>query len=191
LPADLSTSNPFRPMSFIIDEDCLTVLKHEPTRDRIHRILFDRVESVTIWRTWPWVHMLVVGALFGLPGLLLILTQNVVGYVWSGILLFWTATLLARYAIWRKTHFRIVRAGKVGTFATIRRPSKVRRFITRLQAQIVIAQDRAAQAAATATVPPSPIFAPQPTPPPMTPESAPAPTPPASLNQLPRDQPIN
>ncbi|MFP4055239.1 MAG: hypothetical protein ACLF0G_00040 [Candidatus Brocadiia bacterium] len=160
MAADLAGARPLRRESLLVEGDCLIVLEHSGGgRDRLRRILFDRVESLLVWRTLPWVRMLGVALLLGVPAAPFLLVPEApaaVGWVILGCLL----VAEGRYVYDRKTHIRVCRAGVARDFATVTRPGKVRRVIGTLRANIDAAQAeahrRAAEQAAEAQEPEQP-----------------------------------
>ena len=136
MAADLSFARLTHYESMLIGNEGLIVLTSGSFRDRMSTILFDRVESVLIWKTVPWSRLF-FSVLFALLGGFLLLTPAYVG----GWIVLGTATIaIVRYLYCHKTTIRITRAGKSRDFVGILRPGKVLDFAIRLRHAIEQAQ---------------------------------------------------
>ena len=87
------------------------ILEQDRTNDRVRRGFFDRIEMVLVWRTLPWVRMLIAFLLLGVPVISLLIwapddeVKWIVGGGLAVILLF----IQFRYLYNRKTHILIRR----------------------------------------------------------------------------------
>ncbi|MBI4584425.1 MAG: hypothetical protein HY717_10425 [Planctomycetes bacterium] len=140
---DLKIQRWFHRESLVLWDDCLIQLEHEMIQDRVRRIFYEQVESVVAWKVAPWAQIVIVLILLGLPGLLILLFNEIPAYVIGGIILALAAILLLRYLLYRKTLIRIRRAGEVKDFAAIASPARINRFLRRLRAGIDQAQGEA------------------------------------------------
>lgn len=137
--------------SVIITEDAVIVLENDRNKDRMRKILLDRVESIQIWKKLPWGRMLFAGLFFGsfAPIFLSMPTRTTTASLWVGgvliavLLLIWT-----RYIYNRKTFIRIVQAGpendnsRIKDFTLILRPGKIRRIVSKLCRAVIACQER-------------------------------------------------
>jgi hypothetical protein len=152
MAVDLATHTLFQRQSLVLDTDSLVKLEHEWSRDRLRKILFDRVDHLVVWRVIPWVRVLLATLIFGLPGfLMMLLASDPVPTVVGAILLVIALVIDARYLYCRKTTLRIVRAGKTEDITGICRPAKVRRLV-----QAMVRNIHTVQAVATTPQPPAP-----------------------------------
>src|SRR5439155_8016911 len=103
-------------------------LEHSSNKDRVRRILFNRVEALIVWRQWPAVRMTLVAFFLGFPGLLLLLPRETATTVISVFLLVLAGGILTFYTYCRKTTIGIYRAGRVEDITGIFWPAKVRRL---------------------------------------------------------------
>ena len=159
MAADMKSAGLVRVESFIIRDDCLVMLERETTSDRMRRIFFDRVESVVVWRAFPWGRALISGALTALPAAGFAAGAANARMDWE-ILAFFAILFAAaflflelRYLIDFKTHIRITRDGATKDIVVIVRTGKVRRFVRRLRGNIRTVQEAAHAAAASKTEP--------------------------------------
>jgi hypothetical protein len=120
--------------------DCLVRLEHERTRDRMRKIMFDRIESITVWRKLPVARMLVLGLLIALPSALVLFIQETVSTIIGGSLLALAVCVISWYGYCGYITIRIVRLGKTYDLAGIYRPGRLRSFLERLMAGIRAAQ---------------------------------------------------
>ena len=142
MAADLTISKLVYSESLLITEDSLVCLERRSTKDRVRRILFDRLESVVVWRTLPLVAMLIVALLLGPIGLILMVVGDegrIAGDILIAILFLVEIGLL----LCGKTHIRIAHEGKRREFSLVARPGKAHRFVRRLCESIEASQARA------------------------------------------------
>jgi len=132
---DYRDANWFNRQTGLLMDDCLVLLEQEYTKDRVRRVLFDRVESVVSWRRFPWGRGLVFGLFFGLPALFILSEEPVVQVIGVVFLLLFLAAE-ARYLHCGLTRIRITRAGHDTTISVIMRPGKLRRFLDRLYSAV-------------------------------------------------------
>jgi hypothetical protein len=161
MAVDLKTNGFFGGTSIIVAPDCMIKLEHGGTKDRIRKVLFDRVEQVIVWRRVPVVRVVIVSVLLGLPGLLLLLVQETALTVFALLLLVITGAALAYYLYCRKTTIRIVRAGRFEEVTGVFWPSRVSRLLemmrvniraTQAQGMAMLAEKQAAADAAAAAM---------------------------------------
>lgn len=142
MAVDLKTNSFFRRISLVLEPDALVKLEHDRTKDRVRKIMFDRVDQVIVWRRLPVLRIILVTAILCAPGALLLMTNEPVGIVIAFILLAIGLIVDAVYLYYRKTTIRIIRAGRAEDITGIFRPRKVRTLVANMQANI-----RATQAA--------------------------------------------
>jgi hypothetical protein len=169
----------FRRQSLVLDVDCLIKLEHEWlewSKNRVRKVMFDRVEQIVVWRVVPWVRVLVVALVFGLPGLLLMLLTDIPGLTVLGAALILVALVVDAWFLYcRKTTIRIIRAGKTEDITSISRPARVQRLV-----QAMVRNIHTVQAVAAAPTLPAEPPVEEPAPPPAL-DGPPATEPPASL----------
>lgn len=143
MPGDLTAASWFRRQCILVGGDALVLLESSSgSKDRMRKILFDRVESIVTWKTIPWGRMALFALLLGLPGFLLLGAGEVpaiVGYILCGICLF----VEARYLYDRKTTLRIRRAGEDRDIVVIVRPGKLDHVLGRVRDRIEATQAQA------------------------------------------------
>lgn len=140
MAADLTTTGFFQRRSVILQNDHVVVLEHQSTKDRVRRIAFDRIEHVVLWRSLPWVYMVVYGLLLGGPGLAFLAVRST-PIIFIGLtLVAITVIIEARYLYMGKTSIRITRAGSAYVISGVVSPRKVDRFISRMEEAIHRAQ---------------------------------------------------
>jgi hypothetical protein len=136
MAVDLKSTTLLRRISLLLDLDCLIRLEHGRSRDRVRKLMFDRVEYVQVWRNVPVVRLILSAVLLGVPALLLPLLAETVGLVTAIALLVILAAIWTFYFYCGNTTIRIVRSGKPEDIKGIFRPGKVRRLIERMEANI-------------------------------------------------------
>lgn len=153
MSADLKIVDVLTRQSLLVEPTCLVVLEHQTLSDRMRRVLFDRVESVTVWRGVLWGRVILI-LLLMLPAALLLLIDDPVARGIALTVLLCTGLALLYYLWCGKTRIRIVRDGEERAFTAIAPPGRVRRFRDKLEAAIRADQARA-RAEAQASVEPS------------------------------------
>jgi hypothetical protein len=143
MAADLKFTGIAHRSSIVLLDDHLVVLKHGSTRDRVRRVVYDRIDSVLSWRSLPWVRMVLFGVLFGISGLLMLAAAEPFANVLGAILLSTTTLIEVRYLYMGKTTLRITRADKHYDFTGVVSPRKVASCLSRLDRDIRLAQQRA------------------------------------------------
>ena len=142
MAADLTFAGQLSRHSLVIEPSYLVVLEHGTLRDRTRRILYDRVESVLVWRRPPWGRIIVISLLLGGPALLLLFLP--VGQpVVTGLALFvllLAVAIVARYVTWGCTYIQITRDGEARLFKGVVWPKRRERFLARLTESIRTAQ---------------------------------------------------
>lgn len=125
--------------TLVVDDDALVVLEADLASDRMRRLLYNRIESITTWRRIPWTGC-IVGALLGLAGLVVaimgardsFMSTEIIGLVvLAGGLL-----VLGKYAWYKRTHIAVTRDGQTKRFSGIISPAVRRRFFQRLDAAV-------------------------------------------------------
>jgi len=155
MAVDLKSAGLVRVESFVIRDDCLVILERETTSDRMRKMFFDRVESVVVWRAFPWRRALIGGVLTALPAAGFAAgaaTARVDWEILAFFAIFFAAVFLImelRYLIDFKTHIRITRDGATKEIVVIVGPGKVRRFVRRLCGNIRAVQEAAHAASAS------------------------------------------
>lgn len=144
MAADLKLRNLFSSNSIVLLDDHLVELEHGHTSDRVRRVLYDRIESVIHWRVQPLGRMIAFGLVFGIPGMLAIMSSDSVWGTMGVILLAITVILEARYLYTGKASVRILRAGRTFEINGIVSPRKLRRLLDRLRLDIERVQQQAA-----------------------------------------------
>ena len=147
MAADLKINNLRQRKSLLLAGDHLIALDHGYLRDRLHRINYDRVESILSWRRMPWVRMLLTLLLFGGLGILLIITNDPAGQFFGAIAMLVFVLLEWRYLALRKTTIRITRAGKHSDFTGIISRRKITNFLAILEQDIRRVQSEAEERA--------------------------------------------
>jgi hypothetical protein len=132
MSADLKCNTTLRRTSLVILDDCLVMLEHELTRDRVRKVMFDRVESVLIWAKVPWLRIVLLFVLLGLPALGILLIHEPVSTAIALVLLAFVVGMNAGYAYCGHTTIRIVRAGQTYEISGIFRRGPLTRFRARL-----------------------------------------------------------
>jgi len=164
--ADLTIAAWTRRQSVLLMDDHLVVLEHEGYSDRVHRVFFDGVRSLVVWKRWPWGRMLLLGCLTALPGYL-IYSLGGAGEVIGGIFFAVGAILELRYLVYRLTTIRLQDGPRSRDFGVIVRPGRIRDVVDRLRARIEAAQEQEIRRAAereaerTGSAPATPQEAPQ------------------------------
>jgi len=142
MSTDLRLATVFRRESILLSDDGLIFLDHQGHRDRVHKLLFDRVDGVLVWKTYPWIRMLIIALIFGIPIVLLLISDPedtvVVNIILAAVMLM----LELRYVILRKTFIRVNRDGVSEDLFVIEMPGKIRTFVSRLRINIATAQRR-------------------------------------------------
>jgi hypothetical protein len=131
-----------------LDTDSLVKLEHSGTKDRIRKILFNRVDQIIVWRQMPAVRMIVVVIFLALPGLLLLLPREIATTIIAIILLLLAGIILAFYTYCRKTTIRIIRAGRIEDITGVFWPRKVQRLVAGMAHNIREVQARGFEAMA-------------------------------------------
>lgn len=130
---EIPTSNLFQRGSLVVDRHCLVILEQRFVADRARRVYYDRVSSLAIWRTVPWLRMLAVLLILALPGVLILAANRsnrmdspgvVIGLILLGLALL----LLLRYAWYGVMHLRLKRDSATHQFHFVIRPGKARRM---------------------------------------------------------------
>lgn len=158
MAVDFSTRTLFNKKSGIIDEECLIVLEREGARDRMWRIQFDRVQSMTVWRTIPWWWSIPIGIISVTSTLLFFVDQPVANGIGLGTLVM--VLLLGSWLVYCKnTHLGFTREGVVTRVTFMVRPSKRKRIVQRIreniaktQARLALASEQSALAATAVAV---------------------------------------
>jgi hypothetical protein len=132
MSVDLKSITLFKRSSLLLMDDCLIMLDHEHTRDRVRRIMFDRVENVVIWRRIPWGRIIFLLIVLGLPAFGVVLMEKDTGRIIGECLLALVAAVIAWYLYCRHTTIYITRGGQTHMVGGIFRPGRVRRFRDRL-----------------------------------------------------------
>ena len=135
---DLRSNTMFSRVSLLAMPDSLVKLEHSRTEDRVKRFKYDTIENVLIWRTMPWVRLVVVTVVLVLPGVALLFVQDRdgVSLVLGIILIVIGLAFDAFYLVCRNTTIRITRVGRTDDIKGIFRPRKVRKLRDRLLAGI-------------------------------------------------------
>ncbi len=136
MAVDLRSNSLFNRTSVLIEPDCLVLLEHERTKDRVRKIMFDRVEQVIAWRKVPVIRILVVALFLLLPGAALFFVGNVTSTVIAIFLEIVALTALTWYLYCQKTIIRLVRSGKTDDITGVFRPGKVRRLLAKIESNI-------------------------------------------------------
>ena len=146
--ADLKGANWLSKESAIVAADGLVILEHGGAKDRTRKILFDRVESVLVWKTLPWLRMLLFAVILGVPGtLLLLLVRDKVPSTIGAVVLGICVVIEAWYLYARKATIRVHRGGQNRDFVAITWPGRLRRVLGRMRQNIEAVQGQAAQRA--------------------------------------------
>jgi hypothetical protein len=146
MAVDLVGTSWLRKLSVLVMDDCLVLLESVGQRDRIRRVLFERLESLVVWKTLPWVRMLLAAVLLGAVAASLISFGDgvaIAGQVILGVLVL----IEGKYLYDRKTRIRIRYAGEDRDIVVILRPGKLRRVLDRLRANAEATQEQAIQRA--------------------------------------------
>ena len=149
----LNIANVSQRGSISTTERCLLTLEYDSGSDRVRRVFYDRVSMVVVWKVTPWGRIILLSAIFVLPGLLLQLADAAEAhYIGAGLIVFGIAADL-RYAYCRKTWVAILRDGESRKFQVIARPGKVRAFVEELCRQIRAVQQLPTELAVEASRP--------------------------------------
>jgi len=65
MPADLRIHGFVNRKSFLVMEDSLVMLEHSQFSDRIHKILYESIESIIVWKKTPWLKMTLTALILG------------------------------------------------------------------------------------------------------------------------------
>lgn len=147
MAADIQLATIFRRESMLINDDSLVSLYHEGYQDRVHKILYDHIESIVTWRVIPWARMLIFAILFGLPAALCFIPGEEEFNYLGLILLSFSLITELYYLYCGKTVVRINKIGEIKEFEIIARPGKVRNFIAGSRINIENFQRQAAMRA--------------------------------------------
>ena len=156
MSVDLRSISMFGRSSVLLMDDSVVKLEHTYTDDRLRRFMFDRIETVLIWRRTPWGRLILVGLILGGPGIGLQFAGDPIAR-WIGISLIFIAVVLCGWFLYcGATTIRIVASGRQHQFKGLFRPGKLRRFREKLLAGIELRQGAAKfQAAPTSAAPTS------------------------------------
>jgi hypothetical protein len=136
MSVDLKNNSMFKRSSLVLNDDCLITLEHERTQDRVRKIMFNRVESVIIWRAIPWLPIVLLTVLLGLPSIGVFLINETASTIIASILLAFVLAVIIAYLYCGRTTIRIIRGSQPQDISGIFRPGRLRRFRDRLIANI-------------------------------------------------------
>lgn len=156
MAADFSSASLFHRSSAVIMDDTLVLLDNDGrARDRMRKVLFERVENFLVWKKLPWIRMLLFFVLLAPPSVWLVslggkavmlgswsLSLGGATTVFGSVLLGLLLLIEGRYLYCRKTYFRITWDGQEKTFTKIVRPKKIKALTERLQTNIRTTQKR-------------------------------------------------
>jgi hypothetical protein len=147
---DLTFASFAQRRSLVLLDDQLVELQHAMTHDRVRRIHFDRLESVLAWRRIPRFRLLVVFAVLGVPGVLLIAVGDP-GTIGAGVFLLVVMLLVTLYYVYHgRTTIRLTRAGQNYEYAGVIRRGRVLSFLARLEQRARLVQTAPSGAGAAA-----------------------------------------
>jgi hypothetical protein len=154
MAVDLTFASFAQRRSLVLLDDQLVELQHAMTHDRVRRIHFDRLQSVLAWRRLPRLRLLVVFAVLGVPGVLLIAAGDP-GTIGAGVFLLAAMLLITLYYVYHgRTTIRITRAGQNYEYTGVIRRGRVLRFLARLEQRVRLVQAAPSGAvAASAAIP--------------------------------------
>lgn len=133
---DLKSNSFFKRISIVLMDDSLVTLEHERTQDRSRRIMFDRIESVVVWRSIPWVRIVLIGLLIVLPAASILFIGRLTSTIIGTMFLAFGLAVILWYFYCRHTILRIMRAGQAHDISGIYRPGRFRPFRDRLISNI-------------------------------------------------------
>jgi hypothetical protein len=123
-------------VAVVIDDDALIMLERDGNRDRVRKILYDRVQSVLIWRKFPWLRAIIIGVFLLLLTLsfmpLAINSRNLAAKIPFVLCLITLLVVELRYLYYKRTYLQIFRAGESKLFKLIISPGKVKSIVNRL-----------------------------------------------------------
>ncbi len=135
MPADLKQSGLSGRSSLLIAEDCLFVLRHGISDDRIHRLMFDKVESLATFKGPAWdriVFGMVVVALAALWGF-----HEPEAFAAGPIIVGMLGAVVALYGVFRRrTIVQIYRDGRPYRFNMVAGSARVERFERKFSAAV-------------------------------------------------------
>ena len=146
MAADITSMIGRHRQSMLLAADAVIRLDHQFGRDRVRRILYEHLQSVTVWTEFPTALALGAGLLLGTPALLAVVALGAAGVCVAVVPLILLAVLLIWISIQRRTVIRFVWAGQQFDFSGIVRKATVELFIKRLNEAVVHAR-RAAEKA--------------------------------------------
>ncbi|MDH5638042.1 MAG: hypothetical protein OEZ04_06085 [Nitrospinota bacterium] len=65
MPVDLRVHSLASRKSLLVMEDSLVMLEHSQFSDRIHKILYESIESIIVWKKLPWLKMTLTALALG------------------------------------------------------------------------------------------------------------------------------
>lgn len=128
----------------LIEKNCLGYYEHQFGSDRVRRMLFDRLESVVVWRRFPWDRAAIFTIVLGLPALVLTVAgvyMNEPGLWGFGavVLCLW-ALVFGRFVWYGRSTILVHRDGKSKRIHVIVSPRKLTRFLETLDQAVVLYQ---------------------------------------------------
>ena len=119
------------------DSDALIILEPEIIRDRMRRLLYNRIESVTTWQRVPWASCIFGGILTVLGAVLAVFNQSFTPSLVIGIIVAVVDLIvLVKYAWYKRTYLTIARHGEVRNFSGVVSPGSRKRFVKTLNQSI-------------------------------------------------------
>lgn len=127
MPVDLKQAGLSKRFSLLIAEDCLFVLRHGIRDDRIHRLMFDKVESLATYTSPAWSRVL-FGALIMVGAGLWVLSPSYAFLPGAVILAVFGAVIALYGLLRRRATVQIFRDGKAYRYRVVAARFDVERF---------------------------------------------------------------
>lgn len=136
----LTTASFIVRQSIVLDERSMVILESHAAGNRVWRVPYEQVRSLTVTQQFPIVRMLLVAMFIFLPGLLFLLIQEFEANVVAAFFLTLGFLVLAWYIVCRKTTLHLRYGTRERTLPIIARPGKVSRFVQNFTTAVQRAQ---------------------------------------------------
>jgi len=138
MPVDLRVHGIANRKSLLVMEESLVLLEHSQFSDRIHKIRYENIETILVWRKTPWLKMavtaVILGAIAYIPfvGSWSLEDRDTQVYLLTALGFF---AVLEALFLFRKNHFiRIIHSGQRLDLKVSAFPWKARGFVDKVRA---------------------------------------------------------
>ena len=160
MSVDLRSKSQFARVSVLLMDDCIIKLEHRRTEDRMRKIMYESIESITFQRRLPGLRIALCAVFLVLPGIAIQFVGNEISTVIGIFLIVLGSGLIIMYLVCGHTIVRILKGGKYYEIAGVFRPRKLRKFREKLLASIRSVQMQSIPAPATVAFPNTPTIYP-------------------------------